>query len=68
MQKDLAQDDKRHKLREWLEKVYDNGKHADFTSKEIAALARLIGRILKFEPSLRTTASDALIDSWFEQG
>ena len=69
MQEDLPHEDHSYTLQEWLEEVYfDNDKHADFTREDIARVGKLIARMLKFEPSLRATASDALADAWFERG
>lgn len=68
MEEDLSPDDDGHTLEEWLQEVYfDNDKHADFTKNDIANVGKLIARMLKFEPSLRTAASDALADPWFEE-
>lgn len=67
MQEDSLDDGDNYTLQEWLEEVYfDNNKKAEFTREDIAKVGKLIGRMLKFEPSLRATASDALSDVWFE--
>ncbi|KAH8194093.1 hypothetical protein TruAng_011743 [Truncatella angustata] len=69
MQGNLLCDDHSYTLQEWLEEVYfDNNKQAEFTREDIAKVGKLIGRMLKFEPSFRATASDALSDTWFERG
>ena len=56
-------------LQGWLEEVYfDDYKHSDFTREDVSKVGKLIERLLKFEPSLRATASDILADAWLEQG
>ncbi|KAF4463879.1 CMGC SRPK kinase [Fusarium albosuccineum] len=68
MQKCLSEEDDSYTLQEWLEEVYfDDLKHTEFTKEDIASVARLIDRMLKFEPSLRATASDTLADVWFNR-
>jgi hypothetical protein len=44
-------------------------RHHDFTKEDTAQAGKLVGRMLKFEPSLRATASDILSLSadWFKQ-
>ncbi|KAF4977038.1 hypothetical protein FZEAL_6400 [Fusarium zealandicum] len=69
MEQGLPAEDDSYALHEWLEEIYLNDdKHADFTQEDIAEVGKLISRMLKFEPSLRATASDILTDSWFERG
>ncbi|MBE3046314.1 hypothetical protein IMZ48_28015 [Candidatus Bathyarchaeota archaeon] len=69
MQGGLLPDEQSYTLQGWLEEVYfDDDKQIGFTREEIAGAARLIARLLKFEPSRRATASDALADAWFIQG
>ncbi|KAK4129914.1 kinase-like protein [Trichocladium antarcticum] len=71
MQEGLSHSDEEdtYTLQGWLEEVYfDDCKHSDFTRDDIAKVGKLIERLLKFEPSLRATASDVLADAWFEQG
>ena len=69
MQGDLLCDDSDYTFQEWLEEVYfDDNKQAEFTKEDITQVGKLIGRMLKFEPSLRATASDVLSDAWFKQG
>lgn len=71
MQEGLSHSDEEdsYTLQRWLEEVYfDDCKHSGFTRDDIAKVGNLIERLLKFEPSLRATASDVLADAWFEQG
>ena len=69
MQGGLLPDEQSYTLQGWLEEVYfDDDKQIGFTREEIAGAARLIARLLKFEPSRRATAGDVLSDAWFEQG
>ena len=71
MQEGLSHSDEEdsYTLQGWLEEVYfDDCKHSGFTRDDIAKVGNLIERLLKFEPSLRATASDVLADAWFEQG
>ena len=68
MQGDLTHDQS-YTLQGWLGEVYfDDDKQAGFTREEIAGAAGLIARLLRFEPSRRATASEALADAWFKQG
>ncbi|QPC80184.1 hypothetical protein HYE68_010936 [Fusarium pseudograminearum] len=65
MQEELAQDramrpeyegDEIFTLQEWLDECYCvHDRKAGFTKKELASLAEAIGRMLRFEPSLRAT-------------
>lgn len=67
MQKNFLDEDDNYTLQEWLEEVYfDDAKKAEFTREDIAKVGELIARMLKFEPSLRATVSDALSDAWFK--
>ncbi|KAJ3526925.1 hypothetical protein NM208_g10957 [Fusarium decemcellulare] len=69
MQKGLSEEDDSYTLQEWLEEVYfDDNKHTEFTREDIESMASLIERMLKFESSLRATASDILADAWFNKG
>lgn len=54
-------------LQSWMEEVYfDNDKPPEFTRREIRAVAKLIARLMRFEPSTRATPSELLADSWFQ--
>lgn len=66
MQNNTPQRDENYRLQKWLEEVYfDNGKQAEFTKEEIATIAELTTRMLKFEPSLRAAPSEILAEDWF---
>ncbi|EMT62640.1 Serine/threonine-protein kinase SKY1 [Fusarium odoratissimum] len=55
------------KLQSWMEEVYfDNNKHLEFTRDELRAIAKLIARLMRFEPSTRATPSELLADPWFQ--
>ncbi|KAJ4226658.1 hypothetical protein NW760_008729 [Fusarium oxysporum] len=55
------------KLQSWMEEVYfDDNKHLEFTRDELRAIAKLIARLMRFEPSTRATPSELLADSWFQ--
>ncbi|GAB0136264.1 hypothetical protein EsDP_00004571 [Epichloe bromicola] len=65
MQNDTPQRDENYTLHKWLEEVYfDNGKQAEFTKEEIARIAELTTRMLKFEPCLRAAPSEILAEDW----
>lgn len=66
MQKNLDPEDDNCTLQTWLEEVYfNNDRLAEFTRDDIASAGELIERMLKFEPSARATAGDALAHAWF---
>ncbi|KAM0397630.1 hypothetical protein ACHAPZ_008249 [Fusarium culmorum] len=75
MQEELAQDramwleyegDEIFTLQEWLDECYYFHDMKDgFTKEELASLAEAIGRMLRFEPSLRATASEMLVHDLF---
>lgn len=45
-------------LQQWLEGLYfDDEKTVDFTRKDITELGALLRRLLRFDPSARSTAS-----------
>ncbi|KAI0855953.1 kinase-like domain-containing protein [Xylaria cubensis] len=53
-------------LQEWLEEVYfDPDRRCELTKQDIAKIGDLVRRLLKFEPSLRSTAKDIANDPWF---
>ncbi|KAF9893864.1 hypothetical protein FE257_010034 [Aspergillus nanangensis] len=55
-------------LKDWLEEVYFDGmQSADLTREDIARLGNIIGRLLCFEPSARTSARQVLDDPWFNE-
>ncbi|KAH9891394.1 protein kinase-like domain-containing protein [Xylariomycetidae sp. FL2044] len=67
MQKDAPETDEVWSLQEWLEEVYfNNDKQVEFTREEIVRIGAAIARMLKFEPSLRATASEILAQDWFQ--
>ncbi|KAM4064680.1 kinase [Hirsutella rhossiliensis] len=69
MQKYVPRGDDSCTLQQWLEEVYfDDNEHPDFSREDIVRVGGLIKRMLKFEPSLRDTARDALADPWFDRG
>ncbi|EWZ96953.1 CMGC/SRPK protein kinase [Fusarium oxysporum f. sp. lycopersici MN25] len=54
-------------LQSWMEEVYfDDDKPPEFTRREIRVVAKLIARLMRFEPSTRATPSELLADSWFQ--
>ncbi|KAJ9362140.1 hypothetical protein DTO027B9_571 [Paecilomyces variotii] len=53
-------------LKEWLEDMYFDGERKeDLTKEDIAKLAQIIGKLLRFEPSTRASAREILDDPWF---
>ncbi|KAJ9203259.1 hypothetical protein DTO164E3_2730 [Paecilomyces variotii] len=53
-------------LQEWLEDMYFDGERKeDLTKEDIAKLAQIIGKLLRFEPSTRASAREILGDPWF---
>lgn len=54
-------------LQQWLEELYfDGSKTAELTREDVRKLGDLIGRMLRFEPSSRETASSLLKHAWFD--
>jgi hypothetical protein len=54
-------------LQEWLEEIYfDNRKRQYFTRQDIVKIGKLVGMLLRFEPSMRASADEILRDPWFE--
>lgn len=67
MNSESTEEDK-HTLQQWLEELYFNdGKTVDFTRKDIAELGALLQRLLRLDPSTRSTASAIVEDSWFQR-
>lgn len=53
-------------LQQWLEDMYFDGERKeDLTKEDIAKLAQIIGKLLRFEPSTRASAKEILDDPWF---
>ncbi|TRX97280.1 hypothetical protein FHL15_002074 [Xylaria flabelliformis] len=67
MKKKLSHDDEEPcTLQEWLEEVYfDPDRRCELTKQDIAKIYDLVRRLLRFEPSLRSTAKDIANDPWF---
>ena len=54
-------------LQEWLEEMYFDGeRNEDLTREDILKVGELVRRMLRFEPSMRTSAREILQDSWFK--
>lgn len=52
-------------LQEWLEEMYFDGERKEtLTQEDIAKLGKIIGRLLRFEPSSRASAREILNDPW----
>ncbi|KAJ4253317.1 hypothetical protein NW762_010472 [Fusarium torreyae] len=68
MREGLPEEDDSIELEEWLSEVYsDSEKEDEFTSQDMTTATRLIGRMLKFEPSFRATPSEILEDIWWSK-
>ncbi|KAM0547814.1 hypothetical protein ACHAPJ_010160 [Fusarium lateritium] len=68
MQKGLLEEDDSIGLGKWMQEVYfDSQKEDEFTSQDITIATGLIGRMLKFEPSLRATPGEILEDAWWSK-
>lgn len=66
MKKDSVNDDP-CTLQQWLEEVYfDNEYPCEFTRNDIAHISRIVGQLLRFEPSNRARTDEFLIDSWLK--
>ncbi|KAF2789430.1 hypothetical protein K505DRAFT_253397, partial [Melanomma pulvis-pyrius CBS 109.77] len=53
-------------LQEWLEEMYFDGeRNEDLTREDILKVGELVGRMLRFEPSMRASAREILQDPWF---
>lgn len=52
-------------LQQWLEEVYfDEDKKAELSPEDVCKLGELVRKMLWFEPSSRSTASNLLKDTW----
>ncbi|KGO77099.1 hypothetical protein PITC_024550 [Penicillium italicum] len=55
-------------LQEWLEELYFNSAQIpDLTRQDIVRLGRIIGKLLRLEPSARASAKQVLDDPWFDE-
>ncbi|KAI1279500.1 kinase-like domain-containing protein [Xylaria sp. FL0933] len=55
-------------LQQWLEEVYFlPERHPEFTQQDIAKIGELVRRLLRLEPSLRSSAKDIANDPWFRE-
>jgi len=56
-------------FQEWLETTYfDGARKEDLTREKILKVGALLRRLLRFEPSTRTSAQEILQDPWFRNG
>lgn len=54
-------------LQQWLEELYfDDEKTVELTRKDITELGALLQRLLRFDPSARSTASAIVKQGWFQ--
>lgn len=52
-------------LQQWLEEVYfDENKRAELSPEDVRELGKVIRKMLRFEPSSRSTASRLLENAW----
>jgi serine/threonine-protein kinase SRPK3 len=59
-------DEIKYNLEQLLQELYfDPDKVAEFTQQDITQLAKLIGKLLRYDPSTRSTAAEILSDDWF---
>ncbi|KAL4748172.1 hypothetical protein BDW72DRAFT_205823 [Aspergillus terricola var. indicus] len=66
MSGEVAAEDSRIRLQEWLEEMYFDGQRkADLTGQGIVRLGHIIQKLLRFEPSARASAREILNDPWF---
>jgi serine/threonine-protein kinase SRPK3 len=55
-----------YSLEQLLQELYfDPDRAAEFSQQEITRLAKLIGKLLRYHPSARSTAAEILLDGWF---
>ncbi|KAH7159068.1 kinase-like domain-containing protein [Fusarium sp. MPI-SDFR-AT-0072] len=58
-EREALQEEDAWTLQSWMEEVYfDNDKPPEFTRRELRAVAKLIARLMRFEPSIRATPSE----------
>jgi hypothetical protein len=58
-------DDIKYNLQQLIQELYfDQDRVADFSHQEITRLAGLLGRLLRYHPSTRSTAAEILSDDW----
>ncbi|EON65280.1 CMGC/SRPK protein kinase [Coniosporium apollinis CBS 100218] len=67
MEKEESTDPDGLTLQLWLEEVYfDDEKTADFTREDIRELGALLRKLLRFQPTARSTTTQVLKDDWFQ--
>lgn len=67
-----GKEDQTYTLHAWLEETYFNNnsggggeKRMEFSREEILQVGKVIGRMLRLEPSAREEAREVLRDEWF---
>ncbi|CAI6342237.1 unnamed protein product [Periconia digitata] len=61
-----AGENSNYTLQQWLEEMYFDGeRNEDLTRDDIIKVGELVGGMLRFEPSTRTSAREVLQDPWF---
>jgi serine/threonine protein kinase len=59
-------DELKYNLEQLLQELYfDPDKVANFTQQDLTQLANLIGKLLRYDPSTRSTAAEILSEDWF---
>jgi serine/threonine-protein kinase SRPK3 len=55
-------------LQDWLKEMYFDGERKEeYSREEIVRVGKIIGSMLRLEPSMRAEARDVLKDSWFDE-
>jgi serine/threonine-protein kinase SRPK3 len=56
----------KYNLEQLLQELYfDPDKAAEFTQQDITQFAKLISKLLRYDPFTRSTAAEILSDEWF---
>jgi serine/threonine-protein kinase SRPK3 len=59
-------DETDYNLEQLLQELcFDHDKTADFSQQDIRRFTKLIGKLLRYHPSARSTAVEILSDGWF---
>ena len=68
MDNEWTGDETENNLQEWLEETYFDGvRKEDLTREDIVKVGALVRKLLRFEPSTRTSAQEVLQNPWFQE-
>lgn len=68
MKETLSDNNSTCSLQDWLEEMYFDGeRREDMSRKDITRVGKLIGSMLRMEPSARAPARAVVRDAWFQR-